>query len=296
MPWPAFQTTMAVSYTALQAVAGLASGKAFGDVKFHCVNGEVYKTFGQDPGAVILLLVLCMLGAIVMYTAFKPRFANVASGGATAGLSIQADDSASSFVAAAQRPAPALQAEQQAVYEDEQGNSAAPGGSLNTASAADSVPLLNVVAAPKDAAALLKEHLDAAAKLQTAIKKADKMTLAKAFDPTRNWNTLMEQAPTRTLGGLDGIRTISMFQIIMAHTCLLTLLVGQQSTGTYLNFIAKFSSQFAIGTDKAVDSFFMISGILLSYTTLGKLRSGRQSLAGIPVKTGIFTFLHSARD
>jgi hypothetical protein len=128
---------------------------------------------------------------------------------------------------------------------------------------------------PVDATPDLEEELSTKlaelAALQKKIKQADKMTLGKAFDPFRNIASLLEQAPTRTLGGLDGLRTISMFMIILAHSALLSLMLGQQTTTFYLDYEHKFDSAFVMGVDKAVDTFFLISGILMSYTTIGTL-------------------------
>ena len=57
-------------------------------------------------------------------------------------------------------------------------------------------------------------------------------------------------------GGLDGLRTISMFMIILAHSALLSLMLGQDTTTGYMTYEEKLSSQFVLGVDKAVDTFF----------------------------------------
>jgi peptidoglycan/LPS O-acetylase OafA/YrhL len=121
------------------------------------------------------------------------------------------------------------------------------------------------------------------------------MTFIKAFDPARNMATLLEQAPGRTLGGLDGLRTLSMFWIILAHTGLLTLLLGQEDPNTYLILKEKLEFQFVVATDKAVDTFFLISGILMSYTTINKLRKGKTGAGAVAVKAPLFTFLRFLR-
>ena len=70
---------------------------------------------------------------------------------------------------------------------------------------------------------------------------------------------------------------------------------GQQTSNSYLDFLHQFRSQFLISTDKAVDTFFLISGILMAYTTINKLRKGKQSFAGALGKTGLFTLLRFFR-
>lgn len=166
---------------------------------------------------------------------------------------------------------------------------------INAGAGSDADALLKNGADAVDPAQLLKEHNAKTAKLVAAVKKANPLTWRNVFDPARNVSALLEQSPARTLGGLDSLKTLSMFQIILVHSGLLTLLVGQQTSNSYLNFIAMFRSQFLISTDKAVDTFFLISGLLMAYTTINKLRKGRQSLGGAVGKTGLFTMLRFFR-
>jgi hypothetical protein len=50
-------------------------------------------------------------------------------------------------------------------------------------------------------AAELKQAKAAVLKIETDMKKADKMTVLKAFDPQRNLSSLFEVSPSRTIGG-----------------------------------------------------------------------------------------------
>ena len=86
-----------------------------------------------------------------------------------------------------------------------------------------------------------------------------------------------------------------MFWIILAHTGLLTLLLGQENPNEYTILKGKLEFQFVIGTDKAVDTFFLISGILMSYTTIHKLRKGKIGFSSVAVKAPLFTFLRFLR-
>ena len=62
-----------------------------------------------------------------------------------------------------------------------------------------------------------------------------------------------------------------------------------------IKFKGKLESQFVVGTDKAVDTFFLISGILMSYTTINKLRKGKTGAAAVATKAPLFTFLRVLR-
>jgi hypothetical protein len=59
--------------------------------------------------------------------------------------------------------------------------------------------------------------------------------------------------------------------IILAHSALLSLMLGQDTTTGYMTYEEKLSSQFVLGVDKAVDTFFLISGILMAYVTTSLL-------------------------
>jgi len=76
---------------------------------------------------------------------------------------------------------------------------------------------------------------------------------------------------------------------------LLTLLLGMEDPLEAIKFKGKLESQFVVGTDKAVDTFFLISGILMSYTTINKLRKGKTGAAAVATKAPLFTFLRVLR-
>ena len=95
-------------------------------------------------------------------------------------------------------------------------------------SAGDAAALLPGGGGNADPVQLLKEHHAKTAQLVAAVKKANPMSWRNVFDPVSNFGALFEQSPARTLGGLDSLKTLSMFQIILVHSGLLTLLIGRQ--------------------------------------------------------------------
>lgn len=94
----------------------------------------------------------------------------------------------------------------------------------------------------------------------------------QAFNPTKNTEILLKKAASRSLEGLDGIRAFSMLWIILAHTSLLSLVVGTTMADAPSLMRASFTEQFPTEATEAVDSFFFLSGTLTAYTLLPKLK------------------------
>ncbi|KAJ0176877.1 hypothetical protein K1T71_008056 [Dendrolimus kikuchii] len=74
---------------------------------------------------------------------------------------------------------------------------------------------------------------------------------------------------------VDGIRAISMFWVIIAHTYCLTLLAFIHNLAEALEWLVKFSSTWITAAPITVDTFFTLSGILAVYTTVGKISKTR---------------------
>lgn len=70
---------------------------------------------------------------------------------------------------------------------------------------------------------------------------------------------------------LNGIRVISMFWVILGHTLLWSLHFSNNSLYVLKYEVPKFTFQANISAPFAVDSFFLLSGVLVAYLTLRKM-------------------------
>lgn len=115
-----------------------------------------------------------------------------------------------------------------------------------------------------------------------------------AFSVRRNWATLMHRPPARKYKALDGIRSISLIGVIIAHSANFTLMVGftnpmdiyppHGSAGKY-DFIL-----FIMVWGFAVDSFFFLSGFLSTLVIVRKLDKGMNPLLA-PILGTLHRFL-----
>lgn len=135
----------------------------------------------------------------------------------------------------------------------------------------------------------------------------DKVPQAWNFDITSK--ALFAQSAKRTLTGLDGLKTLSMIWIILGHTCLLSYAIGESAShlptspnetytrglDRYTDVLHTFEEQFQINADKAVDTFFLISFMLMGYALIGRLRKGSQALGKLPAQSAKFLFLRWLR-
>ncbi|XP_072948844.1 nose resistant to fluoxetine protein 6-like [Epargyreus clarus] len=78
-----------------------------------------------------------------------------------------------------------------------------------------------------------------------------------------------------TLECVDGIRAISMLWVIVGHTYGMTLLAFLHNLRDTLAWISAFSSAWVNSAPITVDTFFMLSGILCVYSTIGKIGRNR---------------------
>ncbi|XP_026315253.1 nose resistant to fluoxetine protein 6-like [Hyposmocoma kahamanoa] len=74
---------------------------------------------------------------------------------------------------------------------------------------------------------------------------------------------------------IDGIRAISMLWVVVGHTYFLTLYGHVHNYVDIINWMSAFSSTWVIAAPITVDTFFLLSGILVVYTTIGKVTRGR---------------------
>ena len=70
---------------------------------------------------------------------------------------------------------------------------------------------------------------------------------------------------------LNGIRVISMFWVILGHTY--TFVLGQvDNTMSFFDIVSRFTFQPIINGTLSVDSFFFLSGVLVTYLTLRQIK------------------------
>eukprot|EP00041_Stephanoeca_diplocostata_P035608 m.1261132 g.1261132 ORF g.1261132 m.1261132 type:complete len:676 (+) comp24730_c0_seq9:307-2334(+) len=101
--------------------------------------------------------------------------------------------------------------------------------------------------------------------------------LLKTFCPSDTIHSLLERSASRTLAGLDGLRSISMMWIILAHTQLLSLSLGTDNENAEHLMTETLPQQFSLGSSLAIDIFFFLSGLLTTYTLLRRMRKNRKN-------------------
>lgn len=240
MPWNAFKSVMLTTYQGLYAYTKATNVGESIKVGFNCGDGE-YKPWSKDGGGVFVVMITVTLLALAVGSwailtgqcrSWQPE-----------GLSINADDIVIPIVGS---PA------NEETYEDEEGTSTA----------------AMIAHSPTTPAETLKQAEAAVAKAKAEIKKADSMTWLKAFDPKRNLASLFEVSPTRTIGGLDCMKAISMFWIVLAHAALLSNVEGMSDPSLLKSWTFKsgkggFSNMFTMAAHLAVDTFFLVGGLLM---------------------------------
>ncbi|XP_075978328.1 O-acyltransferase like protein-like [Anticarsia gemmatalis] len=74
---------------------------------------------------------------------------------------------------------------------------------------------------------------------------------------------------------IDGIRAISMLWVVVGHTYCMTLLGFIHNMGYTIQWMSKITSVWITSAPIVVDTFFLLSGILAVYATIGKISKGR---------------------
>lgn len=99
------------------------------------------------------------------------------------------------------------------------------------------------------------------------------LAIVRLFNPTENWRSLTKSSGARGLQGLDGMRSLSMLWIIIAHVSILSTLIQTTDPDKEPEFFQHTSENFVFGAEYGVDTFFFISGMLTAYSLTKKLRS-----------------------
>ena len=95
-----------------------------------------------------------------------------------------------------------------------------------------------------------------------------------AFSVYKNVSMILStKQPPTAITSLNGIRVISMFWVILGHTHLWPLMSGSLTNPIYVldHYTHRFSFQPIINGFFSVDSFFFLSGCLVSYLTLREM-------------------------
>ena len=84
---------------------------------------------------------------------------------------------------------------------------------------------------------------------------------------------LSTHQPSSAITSINGIRVISMFWVILGHTYVFLLGYNGYKNSAYIisTFPARFSAQAVLNGYFSVDSFFFLSGVLVSYLTFREM-------------------------
>ncbi|XP_038070357.1 nose resistant to fluoxetine protein 6-like isoform X2 [Patiria miniata] len=101
------------------------------------------------------------------------------------------------------------------------------------------------------------------------------------FAVTRNLSKLLDtQQKDTSIGSLNGIRVISMSWVILGHTLFFSISTGAtQNILVVLEWLQSFGFQAISNAFFAVDSFFFLSGFLVSFLTLSRMQEMRSAKA-----------------
>ena len=86
---------------------------------------------------------------------------------------------------------------------------------------------------------------------------------------------LSTKQPPSAITSINGLRVISMFWVILAHTHFSVLLTGLDSILRLTSTLLRFSFQVIGNTYFAVDSFFVLSGLLVTYLSMHQMKRKR---------------------
>ncbi|KAK3241267.1 hypothetical protein CYMTET_48950 [Cymbomonas tetramitiformis] len=100
-------------------------------------------------------------------------------------------------------------------------------------------------------------------------------SLLLCFALQTNTKDVFTRGAARKYTSLDGIRGISMMWIILGHTVNFQALLGFENEADTYGQLTKFSFQFVIGGEYAVDTFFFLSGFLSTYVAIRRLGRGK---------------------
>ena len=112
--------------------------------------------------------------------------------------------------------------------------------------------------------------------MEVAKKRPDNigLQLITAFSLFKTVPTILStKQPSSAITSINGIRVLSMFWIILCHTHLWTLIESGLDNVLYVieHVVPRFSYQVIVNGFFSVDSFFFLSGVLVSYLTLRQM-------------------------
>lgn len=88
-------------------------------------------------------------------------------------------------------------------------------------------------------------------------------------------SVLSTKQSSAAINCINGIRALSMFWVIGAHTHLWTMFFADNAIQLFVDVVPRFSYQVIINGFYSVDSFFFLSGLLVSYLTLREMNRRR---------------------
>ena len=110
--------------------------------------------------------------------------------------------------------------------------------------------------------------------------------LMTAFSLYKNIPMILStRQPPSAITSINGVRVISMFWVIMCHVFTLTgaMFPALRNTAQMImNILPRFTSQVIINGFLSVDSFFFLSGVLVSYLTLREMKRRKGKFPLVP--------------
>ena len=89
---------------------------------------------------------------------------------------------------------------------------------------------------------------------------------------TNTENILSTRQPTGSLACLNGLRVISINWVVLGHTVLLLARNGNNAIDYAQKAIKRWTFQAVVNATPSVDTFFVLSGVLVAYVTLNNLK------------------------
>ena len=107
--------------------------------------------------------------------------------------------------------------------------------------------------------------------------------LMMAFSLYKNIPMILStRQPPSAITSINGVRVISMFWVIMCHVFTFLSLNIRNITYLGLDVLPRFTSQVIINGFLSVDSFFFLSGVLVSYLTLREMKRRKGKFPLVP--------------
>ena len=139
---------------------------------------------------------------------------------------------------------------------------------------AQSLPKVDsIFRAPNDAESAGNGNLPQESANSMARRKSLVIKIFLAFSAFTNASKLLSfnQAPG-TLTSMNGLRVISINWVILGHTGLILLSAANNVGGYVQDALTRYSFQVLVNATFSVDTFFVMSGLLLTYATLNHMK------------------------